>query len=158
MQQAFRVSSVQFRSQQSDQPVQRVGMATPFTAEQMAWFEAAFSARPPLPSSTSSGPSAGTSGEAGGRVSAPRTIPEAGSSGATPLTGSVLPPATQSSSGTCLPLITSIMCQLGRGLPVIDTRGITGGVEPRMAPGGRTGPAPPAPPPPLLIAPPQRAA
>ena len=86
------LQSVQQVTQLSDRLAQRVGMDSPFTADQMAWLAASFSAQPPLPSSASSGPPAGTSIGTVAGESAPLSVPAAGSSSAPPLTGSAPSP------------------------------------------------------------------
>ena len=142
--------SVQRVTQQSKRLAQRVGMDSPFTADQIAWLAASLVARPPLPSSAFLGPPAGRSVRTVTGESAPLSVPAAGTSSAPPLTGSAPLPGSSSSSGTCLPMFTCV--SVGHGF--LPGGGMTGVLEPRMAPGGKTGPAPF----PLLITPPQRVA
>ena len=103
------LQSVQQVTQLSDRLAQRVGMDSPFTADQMAWLAASFSAQPPLPSSASSGPPAGTSIGTVAGESAPLIRPGGWFLECTTADGVGPLPGTSSSSGTCLPLFTCVI-------------------------------------------------
>ena len=108
-------------TQQSDRLTQRVGMDSPFTADQMAWLAASFTARPPLPSSVT--PAAGTSVGTAAGGSTPLSVPETGTASAPTLTGST----------PLLRYVPTYVYSCVSWAGVVVGWGTTGVLEPRMA-------------------------
>ena len=120
-------------TQQSDRLTQRVGMDSPFTADQMAWLAASFAVQPPLPSSVTPAASTSVGTAAGG--STPLSVPETGTSSAPTLTGS----APLLGTFELLRYVPTYVYSCVSWAWVVVRWGTTGVLEPRMARMGRRG-------------------